>query len=123
LVNGGLMGSRKEGRINMSPSTKARAYLPGPLASAAVVRVEDAVGEAIREGGDRRGQGALLGGPGIAHDSLGQVERAIEYHEEAVAIAREISDRRSEGVYLGSLFERWESMQRLVIGCQLPQID
>jgi tetratricopeptide (TPR) repeat protein len=31
------------------------------------------------------------------------VEQAIEYHEQAQAISREIGDRRNEGAWLGNL--------------------
>ena len=40
---------------------------------------------------------------GRAYYSLGQVERAIEFFEETLAIARETSDRRGEGYRLGNL--------------------
>ena len=48
---------------------------------------------------------------GLAYYSLGQVERAIEFHTQALAIACEIGDRRGEGIEdidcwnLGLLFE------------------
>ena len=47
--------------------------------------------------------GAILGNLGNAYSDLGQVERAIEYYEQALAIAREIGDRRGEGADLGNL--------------------
>ena len=34
---------------------------------------------------------------------MGQVERAIEYYQQALAISREIGDRRGEGKGLGNL--------------------
>jgi tetratricopeptide (TPR) repeat protein len=34
---------------------------------------------------------------------LGQVELAIEYHQQALAIAKEIGDRRNEGTWFGNL--------------------
>ncbi|MBC8447743.1 MAG: tetratricopeptide repeat protein [Chloroflexi bacterium] len=40
---------------------------------------------------------------GCAYHSLGQVARAIELYQEALAIAREISDRWREGINLGRL--------------------
>ncbi len=45
---------------------------------------------------------------GLAYYSLGQVERAIEFHTQALAIAREIGGRRGEGIdcwNFGLLFE------------------
>ena len=56
-----------------------------------------------REIGDRRGEGTALGNLGIAYADLGQVERAIGFYEQDLAIAREIGDRRGEGNALGSL--------------------
>jgi tetratricopeptide (TPR) repeat protein len=40
---------------------------------------------------------------GNAYRDLGQVEKAIEQYEQALAIAREIGDRQSEGSWLGNL--------------------
>ncbi|MGB2727756.1 MAG: tetratricopeptide repeat protein [Halobacteriota archaeon] len=46
--------------------------------------------------------GAILGNLGLAYSNLGEVERAIEYYEQALAIHREIGDRRGEGADLGN---------------------
>jgi tetratricopeptide (TPR) repeat protein len=43
---------------------------------------------------DKRAESAFLGNLGIAYHALGQVEKAIEYYEQALAIAREIGDRK-----------------------------
>ncbi|MBN1814448.1 MAG: DUF4062 domain-containing protein, partial [Anaerolineae bacterium] len=48
-------------------------------------------------------QVANLGSLGNAYRVLGQVERAIDLHKEALAIARELDDRRREGTQLGNL--------------------
>jgi tetratricopeptide (TPR) repeat protein len=53
--------------------------------------------------GNRSGQGAHLGNLGNAYRNLGQMERAIEHYEQALAIARAIGDKRGEGNALGSL--------------------
>jgi len=45
----------------------------------------------------------LLGKLGILHFALGEARRAIGYYEQALAIAREIGDRRGEGNHLGNL--------------------
>jgi tetratricopeptide (TPR) repeat protein len=37
------------------------------------------------------------------YSDLGQVEKAIQYHEKALAIDKEIGDRRGEGADLGNL--------------------
>ena len=54
---------------------------------------------------DRRpaGEGNALGNLGLAYADLGQVERAIGFYEQHLAIAREIGDRRGEGNALGNL--------------------
>ena len=44
-----------------------------------------------------------LGNLGIAYRVLGNFKKAIEYQEQALAIAREIGDHRSEGRALGNL--------------------
>lgn len=56
---------------------------------------------------------ANLGGLGRACHSLGQVERAIEFHEHAVDITREIGDRAGEGLYLRNLGNAYYSIGRL----------
>jgi tetratricopeptide (TPR) repeat protein len=52
---------------------------------------------------DRQDEGNRLGNLGLAYSDLGQVERAIDYHQQALEIAREIGDRRGEGARLGNL--------------------
>jgi len=47
--------------------------------------------------------GAHLGNLGIAYRNLGDARKAIEFHEQYLAIAREIGDRRGEGSVLGNL--------------------
>ena len=47
--------------------------------------------------------GAVLDSLGLAYRNLGQVEKAIEYHEQALVISREIGDRRGEGAGFCSL--------------------
>ena len=59
--------------------------------------------QAARQLGDRRGEGAALGNLGLAYADLGQPQRAIDYHEQALVISREIGDRRGEGNALGNL--------------------
>jgi tetratricopeptide (TPR) repeat protein len=52
---------------------------------------------------DRGGEGATLGNLGLAYTDLGETRRAIQFHEQYLAIAWEIGDRRGEGAALGSL--------------------
>jgi len=59
--------------------------------------------EAARALGYRDNEAAFLGHLGVAHRALGQVEKAIEYHEQALAISREIGYRQGEGAHLGNL--------------------
>ncbi len=56
-----------------------------------------------KEIGDRQGEGADLGNLGLAYSDLGQVEKAIEYYEQALVIFKKIGDRRGEGADLGNL--------------------
>jgi tetratricopeptide (TPR) repeat protein len=51
----------------------------------------------------RHNHGAILGNFGNAYSALGQVERAIKYYEQALAISQEIGDRCNEGTWLGNL--------------------
>jgi tetratricopeptide (TPR) repeat protein len=45
----------------------------------------------------------VLGNLGNAYCLLGQVEKAIEYYEQALVITKEIGDRRGDGNHLGNL--------------------
>ena len=47
-----------------------------------------------KEIGNRRGEGNHLGNHGNAYRNLGQVEKAIEYYEQALVIGKEIKDPR-----------------------------
>jgi len=58
---------------------------------------------AARELKNRQNEGGFSGNLGIAYSSLGQVDKAIEYHEQALTISRETGDRRNEGNWLGNL--------------------
>ena len=54
--------------------------------------------------------GTILGHLGLAYYYLGQVERAIGYYERALSIAREIGNRRDEGIWLGNLGLAYDSL-------------
>ncbi len=58
---------------------------------------------AARAREDRGAEGAFLVRLGNTCAALGQVERAIEHHEQALVIAREMGYRRMEGATLGNL--------------------
>jgi len=65
---------------------------------------------ANRRLGDRRGEGNTLGYLGLAWADLGELRKAIEFHERALVIARAIGNRRSEGYALGNLGNAWGSL-------------
>lgn len=52
---------------------------------------------------DKKAASAMLGDLGLAHNDIGQLEKAIEYYEQALAISREIRDQFAEGNHLGNL--------------------
>ena len=52
---------------------------------------------------DISNHGSVLGNLGNAFSHLGEVEKAIEYYKQALAISKEIGDRRGEGNRLGNL--------------------
>lgn len=51
----------------------------------------------------RRQDGALYGSLGLANAALGDAQEAIECHQQALTIAREMGDRRGEGAHLVNL--------------------
>ncbi|OIP71465.1 MAG: hypothetical protein AUK43_06115 [Oscillatoriales cyanobacterium CG2_30_40_61] len=51
-----------------------------------------------------------MGNLGNAYYSLGQYQQAIEYHQQALTISREIGDRRGEGSALGNLGNAYGSL-------------
>ena len=53
--------------------------------------------------GDRAGVGGAYGSLGIAYFSLGDIRKAIEYHEKDLKIAIEIGDWAGEGRAYGNL--------------------
>jgi len=59
--------------------------------------------DAARRLQDREGEGVALGNLGTAYKNLGETRRAIQFHEQYLAIARGLGDRRGEGVALGNL--------------------
>ena len=53
---------------------------------------------------------AVLGNLGSAYLNMGQVEKAIDYYQEALVISKEIDDRRGEGNDLGNLGNAYLNM-------------
>ena len=70
---------------------------------------------------DRSLVGQLLGTVGLSHHRLGEVQKAIEYYEQALVIAREIGDRQGEGDALGSLGLAYASLGELQKATSLLQ--
>jgi tetratricopeptide (TPR) repeat protein len=58
---------------------------------------------AISEHNDNSNVASILNSLGLVYADLGQVERAIGYHEQALVIARKIGDPDGEGASLGNL--------------------
>jgi tetratricopeptide (TPR) repeat protein len=53
--------------------------------------------------GDRAGEGGAYGNLGNAYRSQGDVTKAIEYHTQHLAIAKEVGDRAGEGITYGNI--------------------
>ena len=68
--------------------------------------------------GDRAGEGRAYANLGIAFFSLGYVSKAIEYHTEHLAIAKEVGNRAGEGGAYGNLGNAHQSLGvGLCTGC------
>ena len=59
--------------------------------------------EGARLSENRDGEGVALGGLGLAYADLGETDKAIDYQEQRLVIAREIGGRHGEGNALGNL--------------------
>jgi tetratricopeptide (TPR) repeat protein len=79
---------------------------------------------------DKPGEGAALGNLGNAYTDLGEYRKAIQFHEQHLAIARETSDRQGEGTSLGNLGIAYKNLsevrkaiefykQHLEIACEI----
>ena len=62
---------------------------------------------------DIKTHGDVLGNLGNAYWHIGQVDKVIEYHEDALAIARAIGDRRNEGASLLSLGNAYYHLEQI----------
>jgi len=60
--------------------------------------------------GDRAGEGRAYGNLGIAYQSQGDVSKAIEYHAQDLAIAKEVGDQAGEGRAYGNLGIAYQSL-------------
>ena len=79
---------------------------------ASIAGPSSSTSRARHRAGDRRprGEGNALGSLGNAYNSLGEYPRAIEFHEQRLAIAREIGNRLEESNMLGNLGNAYDSL-------------
>ena len=63
-----------------------------------------------KEIGDRPGEGQANGNLGNAYRSLGNYQKAIEYHEKDLKFAKELDDRAGEGRAYGNLGNAYHSL-------------
>ncbi len=77
------------------------------------IEVASLARQAAQEQADRYDEGAFLQKLGTAYSSLGEVEKAIGYHEQALTISREIGDRQGEGNHLGSLGNAYRALGKV----------
>ena len=63
-----------------------------------------------KEIGDRAGEGGAYGNLGISYRSVGDYQKAIEYHEKRLKIAKAIGDRAGEGRAYGNLGNAYQSL-------------
>ncbi len=67
-------------------------------------------GELAKLTGDRQGEAISLDNLGLAYRSLGQSQQAIDFHEQSLAIDREIGDRQGEATSLNNLGLAYRSL-------------
>jgi tetratricopeptide (TPR) repeat protein len=53
--------------------------------------------EQARTSHDRKQEGTLFNNLGYAHKALGQIDKALDFYQQALAISREVGDRSGEG--------------------------
>ena len=63
-----------------------------------------------KEIGDRAGEGRAYGNLGNTYQSLGDYQKAIEYHEKRLKVAKEIGDRAGEGRAYGNIGNAYQSL-------------
>ena len=63
-----------------------------------------------KEIGDKRGEGKAYSNLGNAYDNLGDLKKAIEYHNLHLQITKEVGDRRGEGNAYGNLGNAFYSL-------------
>lgn len=66
---------------------------------------------------DVRNRAIILGSLGLAYDYDGDVNKAVEYIEEALALAKEVGDQRGEGIWLERLGEIYQFQGQLETSC------
>jgi len=61
----------------------------------------------------RWNEGSWLGNLGLTYSNGGQLDRAIDYYEQALTIARKNGDKRSEGNWLGNLGLAYRDLEQI----------
>jgi tetratricopeptide (TPR) repeat protein len=85
-----------------------------------IPQLEAALG-AARRLKDRGAEGVALGNLGAAYADLGEIGKAIQYHEQLLQIARQIGDRQGEGSALGNLGQAYADLGE--IGKAIPYYE
>ena len=84
----------------------------------AIVQINENTAEKARAFGDRAGSaGRAYAILGSAHHSLGDSQRAIEYHNQELRIAKDVGNRVGEGCaygHLGGTYYRRKEFQRAI---------
>ena len=65
----------------------------------------------LKEVGDREGEGKAYGNLGNPYDSLGDFQKAIEYHERGLKISTEVRDRAREKIAYYNLDNAYDSLE------------
>jgi tetratricopeptide (TPR) repeat protein len=77
--------------------------------------------EITRQIGDRKGEASSLGNLGNAYQSLGEYQRAIDFHQQSLEITRQIGDRRGEALTLQNLGVAYQKSGRVREGFAASQ--
>ena len=73
--------------------------------------------------GDRAGEGKSCANLGNAYDSLGDFQKAIEYHKRDLEIAKEVGDKAGEGISYCNLGNAYESLGDFKKAIECYEID
>jgi tetratricopeptide (TPR) repeat protein len=62
---------------------------------------------------DRKNEAHALGSLGLAYESLGEIDKAVEFYEKVLLIFRELGDRPGEGLTLSNLGSAYAKLKEL----------